>query len=176
MLSVFCNHQPHTRSKPIDGVIIVELGVSKLLSFKKRFVSIQALLRHNQYRKANYIKTVTLPAKKTLNVLCEKRLKSSMFKWTSFYNFLEFYCKILNSYAIYRCKKMIKILNCYLHAKKVMALCLRVQFFLANPVYSKCERKIKHDGIYGCHIEEDAPNRQNFLKLLTTRVRQITLG
>ena len=29
---------------------------------------------------------------------------------------------------------MVKILNCYLYAKKVMALCLRVQFFLANPV------------------------------------------
>ena len=30
---------------------------------------------------------------------------------------------------------MEKILNCYLNAKKkVMALCLRVQFFLANPV------------------------------------------
>ena len=57
-----------------------------------------------------------------------------MFKWTSFYNFLEFHCEILNSYAIYRCKKMVKILTCYLYAKKVMALCLRVQFFLANPV------------------------------------------
>ena len=96
MLSVFCNHQPHTRSKPIDGVIVVELGVSKLLSFEKRFVSIQALLRHNEYRKANYKKKVTLPAKKPLNALCEKRLQSSMFKWTSFYNFLEFHCKILN--------------------------------------------------------------------------------
>ena len=41
-----------------------------------------------------------------------------MFKWTSFYNFLEFHCKTLNSYAIYRCKKMVKILNCYLNAKK----------------------------------------------------------
>ena len=52
-LSVFCNHQPHTRSKPIDGVIMVELGTSKLLLFGKRFVSIQALLRHDEYRKAN---------------------------------------------------------------------------------------------------------------------------
>ena len=121
MLSVFCNHQPHMRST-------VELGISKLLSFEKRFVSIQALLRHNEYRKANYKKKVTLPAKKPLNALCEKRLQSSMFKWTSFYNFLEFHCKILNSFAIYR-KKMVKILNCYLYAKKVMALCLRVQFF-----------------------------------------------
>ena len=81
------------------------------------------------------IKKVTLPAKKPLNALCEKRLQSSMFKWTSFYNFLEFHCKILNSYAINRCKKMVKILNSYLYAKKSYALCLRVQF-LANPVYS----------------------------------------
>ena len=34
----------------------MELGISKLLSFEKRFVSIQALLRHNEYRKANYKK------------------------------------------------------------------------------------------------------------------------
>ena len=119
LLSVFCNHQPHTRSKPIDGVNIVELGISKLLLFEKRFVSIQALLRHNEYRKAKYKKKVMLPAKKPLNALCEKRLQFSMFKWTSFYNFLEFHCKILNSYAIYRCKKMVKILNCYLYAKKL---------------------------------------------------------
>ena len=32
---------------------------------------------------------------------------------------------------------MVKILNCYLIPKKVMTLCLRVQFFLANPVYRK---------------------------------------
>ena len=31
---------------------------------------------------------------------------------------------------------MVKILNCYLYAKKkVMTLCLKVQFFLAIPVY-----------------------------------------
>ena len=64
-----------------------------------------------------------------MNALCEKRLQSSMFKWLSFYYFLEFHCKILNSYAIYCCKKMVKILNCNLYAKKIMALCLRVQFF-----------------------------------------------
>ena len=52
-----------------------------------------------------------------------------MFKWLSFYYFLEIHCKILKSYAIYRCKKMVKILNRYFYAKKVMALCLRVQFF-----------------------------------------------
>ena len=97
---------------------VVELGISKLLSFGKIFVSIQALLRHNEYRKANYKKKVTLPAKKPLNALYEKRLQSSMFEWTLFYNFLEFHCTILNSYAIYRCKKMEKILNCYLCAKK----------------------------------------------------------
>ena len=59
-----------------------------------------------------------LPAKKPLNALCEKRLQSSMVKWTSFYNFLEFHCKILNSYTIYCCEKMVKIFNCYLNAKK----------------------------------------------------------
>ena len=31
-------------------------------------------------------------------------------------------------------REMVKILKCYLIPKKVMALCLRVQFFLANPV------------------------------------------
>ena len=69
-------------------------------------------------RKTNYKKKVTLSAKKTLNALCEKRLQSLMFKWTSFYKFLEFYCQILSSYAIYRNKKVVKILNCYLYAKK----------------------------------------------------------
>ena len=133
MLPVFCNHQPHTRSKPIDGVIIVKLGISKLLSFKKRFVSIQALLRRNEYRKANYKKKVPLPAKKPLNALCENRLQSSMFKLTSFYNFLEFRCKILNSYAIYRCKKMVKILNCYLYAKKSYGTLSKGAIFFGQP-------------------------------------------
>ena len=72
--------------------------------------------------------------KKTLNALCEKRLQSSMFKWTSFYNFLEFHCKILNSYAIYYCKKMVKILNCYLYAKKSYGTLSKGAIFLANPV------------------------------------------
>ena len=81
------------------------------------------------------IKKSYVTCKKTLNTLCEKRLKSLMFNWTSFYNFLEFHCKILNSYAIYHCKKVVKILNCYFYAKKVMALSIRMQFFLANPVY-----------------------------------------
>ena len=96
--SMYCPFSAITNRTRIDGVIIVELGISKLLSFEKRFVSIQALLRHKEYRKANYEKKVTLPAKKPLNALCEKRLQSSMFKWTSFYNFLEFHCKILNCY------------------------------------------------------------------------------
>ena len=113
----------------------MELSISKLLSFEKRSVSIQALLRHNEYRKANYKKKVTLPAKKTLNALCEKRLQSSMFKWTSFYNFLEFHCKILNSFAIYRCKEMVKILNCYLYAKKSYGTLSKGAIFFGLPMY-----------------------------------------
>ena len=72
--------------------------------------------------------------KKLLNALCEKRLQSSMFKWTLFYNFLEFHCKILNSNAIYRCKKMVKVLNCYLNAKKSYGTLSKGAIFLANPV------------------------------------------
>ena len=113
----------------------MELGIAKLLSFEKRFVSIQILLRHNEYKKANYEKKVTLPAKTPLNALSEKKLQSSMFKWTSFYNFLEFHCKILNSYAIHRCKKMVKVLNCYLYAKKSYGTLSNVQLFFTNPVY-----------------------------------------
>ena len=73
--------------------------------------------------------------KKPLNALCENRLQSSMYKLPSFYYFLEFHCKILNSYAIYRCKKMVNILNCYLDAKKFKALFLRVQFFWPSLYY-----------------------------------------
>ena len=47
---------------------------------------------------------------------------------------MEIFNKILQSYAMYCRKEMVKILKCYLIPKKVMALCLRVQFFLANPV------------------------------------------
>ena len=57
-----------------------------------------------------------------------------MFKWLSFYNFPEFHRKILNSYAIYRCKKTVKILNCYLHAKKSYSILSKGAIFLANPV------------------------------------------
>ena len=56
--------QPHMRSKPIVGDIIVELGISKLWSFEKRFVRNQALLRHNEYRKANYKKKLRYLQKK----------------------------------------------------------------------------------------------------------------
>ena len=56
-----------------------------------------------------------------------------MFKWTSFYNFLEFHCKILNSYAIYRSKKMVKILNCYLHAKKSYGTLSKGAIFFGQP-------------------------------------------
>ena len=118
--------------------------ISKLLSFEKRFVSIQALLRHNEYRKANYKKKVTLPAKKPLNALCEKRLQSSMFKWTSFYNFMEFHCTILNSYAIYRCKIMVKILNCYLYAKKSYGTLSKGAIFFGQPCLIKNIKFLEH--------------------------------
>ena len=58
-----------------------------------------------------------------------------MFKWSSFYYFLEFHCKILNSYAINRCKKMAKILNCYLYAKKSYGTLSKGAIFLAISVY-----------------------------------------
>ena len=118
---------------PFSAITTVELGISKLSSFGKRFVSIQALLRHNEYRKANYKKKVTLPAKKPLNAVCEKRLQSSMFRWTSFYDFLEFHYKILNSYATHRCKKMVKILNCYLYAKKSYGTLSKGTIFFGQP-------------------------------------------
>ena len=39
---------------------------------------------------------------------------------------------------------MVKILNCYLYAKKVMALCLRVQFAgLLDPLYKLQKRIIR---------------------------------
>ena len=47
---------------------------------------------------------------------------------------MEIFNKILHSYAIYCRKEMVKIFKCYLIQKKVMTLCPRVQFFLANPV------------------------------------------
>ena len=39
-----------------ESITTVGLGISKLLSFEKKFVSTQALLRHNEYTKANYKK------------------------------------------------------------------------------------------------------------------------
>ena len=53
-----------------------------------------------------------------------------MFKWPSFYYFLEFQCKILNSYA-----KMVKILNCYLDAKKSYGSLSKGAIFLAISLY-----------------------------------------
>ena len=47
---------------------------------------------------------------------------------------MEIFNKILHSYAMYCRKEMVKILKSYRIPKKVMTLCLRVQFFLANPV------------------------------------------
>jgi len=41
---------------PARSLTTVGLGISKLLSFEKTFASIQALLRHNEYSKANYKK------------------------------------------------------------------------------------------------------------------------
>ena len=78
-------------------------------------------------------KKVMSPAKKPLKALCEKRLQSSMFKWLSFYYFLEFHCKILNSYAIYSCKKMVKILNSYLYAKKSYGTLSKGTIFSGQP-------------------------------------------
>ena len=48
---------------------------------------------------------------------------------------MEIWIKTLHSYAIYCRKEMVKILKRYLIPKKVMTLCPRVQFFLANPVH-----------------------------------------
>ena len=42
---------------------------------------------------------------------------------------MEIFNKILHSYAMYCRKEMVKILKCYLIPKRVMAICLRVQFF-----------------------------------------------
>ena len=80
------------------------------------------------------IKKSYVLAKKPLNALCEKRLQSLLFTWMSFYNFLEFHCRILNSYAIYGCRNMVKTLNCYLRAKKSYGTLFKGAIFLANPV------------------------------------------
>ena len=63
-----------------------------------------------------------------------------MFKWTSFYKFLEFHCKILNSYAIYRCKKMVRILNCYLYAKKSYGTLSKGAIFFGQPCIKKMQQ------------------------------------
>ena len=41
-------------------------------------------------------------------------------------------------------KEMVKILNCYLYAKKVMALCLRVQFFWPTLYINQQSNRIGH--------------------------------
>ena len=107
-----------------------------LLAFRHCYVTMsieRPIIKKNTSRYCSYKKKVTLPAKQPLNALCEKRLQSSMLKWTSFYNFSEFHCKILNSYAIYRCKKTVKILNCYLYAKKSYGTLSKGAIFFGQP-------------------------------------------
>ena len=96
-----------------------------LLAFRHCYVtkSIQRRITKKSY----------LTCKKPLNAPCEKRLQSSMFKWPSFYYFLEFHCKILNSYAICRSRKMIKILNCYRCAKKSYGTLSNGAIFFGQP-------------------------------------------
>ena len=55
---------------------------------------------------------------------------------------MKIFNKILHSNAMYCRKEMVKILKCYLIPKKVIALCLREQFFLANPVL--LQNKTRH--------------------------------
>ena len=55
---------------------------------------------------------------------------------------MEIFNKILHSYAMYYRKEMVKILKCYLIPKKVMALCLRVQFF-GPTLYNTIQNLIK---------------------------------
>ena len=86
--------------------------------------------------------SIERPIIKKSYVTCKKTFERTLWKeiavfkvWmTSFYNFLAFHCKILNSYAIYRFKKMVKILNCYLYAKKSYGTLSKGAIFLANPV------------------------------------------
>ena len=54
---------------------------------------------------------------------------------------MEIFNKILQSYAIYCQKEMVKILKCYLIPKKVITLCLRVQFFWPTLYKNKCTKK-----------------------------------
>ena len=193
-LSVFCNHQPHTRSKPIDGVIDYRLGqcfpllkngffqfygvfkssswifldltdkpcslnwklrllasrVNINCTFQRGHLPLWSLVFQNYYHlkkvllafrhcyvtmsiERPIIKKSYVTCKKTFERTLWKRLQSSMFKWTSFYYFLEFHCKILNSYVIYRCKKMVKILNCYLYAKKSYGTLSKGASFFGQP-------------------------------------------
>ena len=43
--------------------------------------------------------------------------------------------KILHSYAMYCRKEKVKSFKCYLIPKKVIALCLRVQYFFGQPCF-----------------------------------------
>ena len=61
---------------------------------------------------------------------------------------MKIFNKILQSYAIYCQKEMIKILKCYLIPKKVMALCPRVQFFWPTLYKNKCTKKNKRENKY----------------------------
>ena len=72
-----------------------------------------------------------------------------MFKWPSFYYFLKFHRKILKSYAIYRYKKMVKILNCYLHAKKSYGTLSKGAIFFGQPCRTK--QFIEHRSIKICN-------------------------
>ena len=71
--------------------------------------------------------------KKPLNALCEKSLQSSMFKWPLFYYFLEFHCKILNSYAIYCCKKNVKNFKLLSLCKKGYGTLSKGAIFFGQP-------------------------------------------
>ena len=68
---------------------------------------------------------------------------------------MEFHCKILSSYALYRCKKMVKILNCNLFAKKSYGTLSKAAIFLANPVVLLMTL---HREISIALIEQEAPN------------------
>ena len=56
-----------------------------------------------------------------------------MFKWPSFYYFVEFHCKILNSYAMYCRKEMVKIFKCYLIPKKSYGTLSKGAIFFGQP-------------------------------------------
>ena len=87
-----------------------------------------------------------------------------MFKKTSFYEVLEFHCKIINSYAIYRCKKTVEILNCYLNAKKSYGTLSKGAIFFGQPCMIKLN-KSSHLG----SIKSKPFSRKKVLQILTIR-------